>query len=70
MKRCLSVLLLLVLLPLGSGAQILSSLKDVVKPTETSQVKSLNGQWDFHLIKGADWKSHDGFYRTDYKADG
>lgn len=70
MKRCLSVLLLLLLLPLGSNAQILSSLKDVVKPTETSQVKSLNGQWDFHLIKGADWKSHDGFYRTDYKADG
>lgn len=70
MKKCLSVLLLLVLLPLGSGAQILSSLKDVVKPTETSQIKSLNGQWDFCLIKGADWKSHDGFYRTDYKADG
>lgn len=70
MKKCLSVLLLLVLLPLGGNAQILSSLKDVVKPTETSQVKSLNGQWDFCLIKGADWKSHDGFYRTDYKADG
>lgn len=54
----------------GSSAQILNSLKDVVKPTETSWKKSLNGEWDFFFIGSEDWKEYSDFYREDYIAEG
>lgn len=66
MKKHLFVLLALLLMPLSNTAQILNSLKDVVKPTEPSLVRSLNGQWDFYFINGTDWKKQDGFYQKDY----
>lgn len=66
MKKYLFMLLVLLLIPKSNTAQILNSLKDVVRPTEPSFVRSLNGQWDFYFINGTDWKSQDGFYQCDY----
>lgn len=68
MKRILFGLLALILMPVYNTAQILNSLKDVVKPTESSLVKSLNGQWDFCFINRADWKEREFFYQNQYDA--
>ena len=63
-------LIIFILSVVNSNAQVLSSLKDVVKPTQKSQIKSLNGLWDFLFINGADWEEYNGFYNVDYKLDG
>ena len=55
---------------IGGSAQILNSLKDVIKPTESSLVKSLNGEWDFFFIGSGDWKKYSGFCREDYVVEG
>ena len=55
---------------IGSSAQILNSLKDVIKPTGSSLVKSLNGEWDFFFIGSGDWKKYSGFCREDYVVEG
>lgn len=66
MKKYLFILLSLFLMPTNNTAQILNSLKDVVKPTDSSLVSSLNGQWDFYFINGTDWKEQDLFYQINY----
>lgn len=66
MKKHLFMLLVLLLMPKSNTAQILNSLKDVIRPTEPALVRSLNGQWDFYFINGTDWKNQDGFYQSDY----
>lgn len=68
MKKYLFALLAGLLLPAIGYAQILNSLKDVVKPTQPSLVKSLNGTWDFFFINGTDWTQQSDFYRKDYNA--
>lgn len=68
MEKYLFILLSLFLMPTNNTAQILNSLKDVVKPTESSFVSSLNGQWDFCFINGTDWKEQALFYQVNYDA--
>ena len=56
MKKYLFMLLALCLMPANNTAQILNSLKDIIRPTDPSLIRTLNGQWDFYFINGADWK--------------
>lgn len=66
MKKYLLLLFVLCYISPKSTAQILNSLKNVVKPTQASEIRSLNGQWDFCFVNGTDWKKWDGFYQQDY----
>lgn len=68
MRKHLLILLALFMIPASNIAQVLSSLKEVVKPTQASSVRSLNGQWDFYFINGKDWKQQADFYKEDYNA--
>lgn len=60
------MLLALCLMPANNTAQILNSLKDIIRPTDPSLIRTLNGQWDFYFINGADWKEQACFYQPDY----
>lgn len=62
------MLLALFLMATNGTAQILNSLKDVIRPTEPSLVKSLNGQWNFYFVNGADWTGQKLFYQNNYDA--
>ena len=66
MKKYLFMLLALCLMPANNTAQILNSLKDIIRPTDPSLIRTLNGQWDFYFINGADWKEQACFYQPDY----
>ena len=49
MKKYLFMLLALCLMPANNTAQILNSLKDIIRPTDPSLIRTLNGQWDFYF---------------------
>lgn len=70
MKTYLFMLLSLFLVSANNRAQVLNSLKDVVKPSDPSWVRSLNGEWNFCFIQGAEWKDKAAFYGEDYEMAG
>lgn len=56
MKKYLFMLLALCLMPANNTAQILNSLKDIIRPTDPSLIRTLNGQWDFYFKKNTNYK--------------
>lgn len=48
------------------SAQILSADKGIKPVSDKSLIVSLNGDWKFQFIPGADWSRYDDFFRESY----
>ncbi len=65
MKKII-ILLLLVTFVSNLSSQVQDAFKGILPPTNSSIIKSLNGNWNFKLIKGLDWSSFNNFYQVSY----